>query len=89
MYVIAWILGIGVGFAVVAGLLIAWYDRQETRAIRVYCTAHGCERVQVKVYPNHYGVTFYKAGRRFYGKCIPGKLGLEWLENDPKSLSAT
>jgi hypothetical protein len=52
--------------------------------IRRFCVARGVEPLEVKPFPNHYGVHYLRGGVKVYAKCKPrGRGGIEWLSNEP------
>jgi len=42
------------------------YDRWALLAARRYCEENGLEYIEVKAFPNHYGLYFRKDGKRLY-----------------------
>lgn len=61
-------------------------DPLAKRRIMAHCTKHGLADVEVKVFPNHYGVSFVKNGQRHYARCrvILGKM--RWKGPPPEEI---
>ena len=79
-----WIL-IGI---VAAILLLAFLpnllDYRNIRIIRERCEVIGLSEVEIKIWRNHYGVSFSKDGQRYYAKCLVVKGIVEWKGNAPE-----
>ena len=87
MSYLTWLL-VSVGaFAALAFLpvVLGWIlDPLNAWRIRRYCVARGFEPLDVKPFPNHYGVHYLRDGVKVYAKCkTRGLGGIEWLSNEP------
>ena len=82
-------LGIFVGIMVVLMLvptvLARVLDPIHTKRIKSFCKAGGCMAVEVKAWPNHYGVTFQKGSQQHHAKCRVVGLSIKWQGKDPAS----
>ena len=56
------------------------------RCIRSYCEAQGCTEVEVKSWPNHYGVSLVKNGSKHYLRCSGILRKITWLGTRPDEL---
>jgi hypothetical protein len=72
--------------AFLPALLSAVLDSMNRRRIVRYCVQRGMENVEVKAWPNHYGVSFSKAGQRHYAKCRVVLTRIEWKGTPPEDM---
>jgi len=83
---------IGAGIFVVILLLLVFLptilarvlDPINARRIRAYCESVGCSVTEIKPFPNHYGVSFEKNGKKGYAKCRVSKGGIRWKGKSPQ-----
>lgn len=64
-------------------LLAKVLDPLNAKRIRKYCAGVGVTEVEVKTFPNHYGVHFTKNDRKHYAKCIVTKGEIRWRGPSP------
>jgi hypothetical protein len=50
--------------------------------IRARCRELGVAKVEIKAWPDHYGVSFHKDGQKLYAKCRVGRR-IEWMGRSP------
>lgn len=55
--------------AVLPNILARLLDPRNMKLIRAHCEAVGLSDIEVKAWPNHYGVSFHKDGNKHYAKC--------------------
>ena len=75
--------GLMVILAAVPSLLARVLDPINIKHIKTFCTEAGCTDIEVKAWPNHYGVTFRKNGTRHYVKCNVVGRTIKWKDLDP------
>jgi len=66
-------------------LLLGWVlDPLNMRKVRGECEKAGCTVVEIKPFPNHYGVTVQKNGQEYRTKCrvVLGKI--KWKGKAPQ-----
>ena len=61
-------------------------DPRNARHIRAYCADHGISDVEVRPFPNHYGVRFRYEGRKFYAKCTVARGHIKWKGQAPDEM---
>lgn len=80
-------LGVFVGIIVVLmfvpTVLSRVLDPINAKRIKSYCKAVGGSAVEVKAWPNHYGVTYQKGGHQHYAKCHVVGISIKWRDKDP------
>jgi hypothetical protein len=87
---------IGVIVLTVGGVLLAlaalpsglalFVDKISASRIRRTCEAAGCIVVEIKPYPNHYGVKVTKDGVRHYLKAVGSFGKIQWKGSAPSEL---
>lgn len=65
-------------------------DPPRMRYIQQHFESAGCSDIQIKPWPNHYGVHFVKDGKKLYAKCrVDMKAGkIIWIGQAPAGLDA-
>lgn len=87
--------GVFVAIALALGglptLLSAIADPPRIKRIRAFFESAGCVDIEIKPWPNHYGVRFIKDGARHYIKCrVEMKSGrMEWIGEAPSWVRLT
>lgn len=61
-------------------------DPINVRTIRKRLHQLGITDVEVKAWPNHYGVTCVKNGQKHYLKCVVTGRKVEWKGTEPEKL---
>lgn len=86
LWKIAWLLGCVAVVVFLPQILSAVLDPVNERHIRDYCNEVGVTDVKVKPFPNHYGVEYWKGGRKCYSKCkvVGGKI--HWKGSSPSDV---
>jgi hypothetical protein len=51
--------------------------------IRSRCRKMDVSDVEIKAWPDHYGITFHKDGQKLYAKCTVGRR-IRWLGKSPE-----
>lgn len=64
-------------------LLSLVWDTRNKRIIHAHCQALGFTDVEIKLWPNHYGVTFKREGQSHYAKCKVKRRQVQWLGKTP------
>ena len=59
-------------------------DPRNIKVIRAHCEAVGLSDVEIKLWPNHYGVSFRKNGKRHYAKCRVARGVIKWKGKAPE-----
>ncbi len=77
--------GIMVVLMLVPTVLTRVLDPINTKRIKSLCKAAGCTAIEVKAWPNHYGVTFQKEGQKHYAKCRVVGFSIKWQGKNPVS----
>ena len=81
-------LGIFVGIMVLLAVfptILGWVlDPLNVRRIRAHCKAVGLDVDEVTPYPNHYGVSFERKGKKGYAKCRVIGRRIEWEGRAPE-----
>lgn len=54
--------------------------------IRMRCEAAGFTVVEIKAWPNHYGVSYQKEGKQHYAKCRVVGRNIKWQGKIPEGL---
>jgi hypothetical protein len=77
----------GMFFAVVflPNILAKVLDPRNEKIIRVQCETLGFDGVSVKPWPNHYGVSYHRDGKKLYARCRVKKGLVVWLGQAPKA----
>ncbi len=50
--------------------------------IRGHCRKMRVSNVEIKAWPDHYGVSFHKDGQKLYAKCTVGRT-IRWMGKSP------
>jgi len=67
-------------------LMLSWVlDPWNMRVIRSKCRALGLSDIEIKPFPNHYGVHFVRNGVKQYAKCSVRLGRIRWRSNNPES----
>ena len=62
-------------------------DRRSTRAAKRYCIDNDIEFIDVKVFPNHYGLYFKKNNKKFYTSFDFNYDGtITWIKGTPNEI---
>jgi hypothetical protein len=69
--------------AFLPALLSSVLDPLNTRRIRKLCAEQGVEVIEIKPWPNHYGVRYLSGGKSVYAKCVVTPRRIRWLTNAP------
>lgn len=81
-------LGIFVGIMVFLAFLptmLGWVlDPLNSRRIRSHCEAVGVAVLEIKPFPNHYGVSFETNGKKEYAKCRVVGRSIKWKGKAPE-----
>lgn len=81
-------LGIFVGIMLLLAFLptlLGWIlDPWNTRRIKAYCETVGVTVLEIKPFPNHYGVSFEKNGKKEYAKCSVVGAKIKWKGKAPE-----
>jgi hypothetical protein len=64
-------------------VLAKFLDPLNANRIRAYCDSIGVTDVEVKPFPNHYGVHFRKNERKHYAKCTVARGKIKWKGPSP------
>lgn len=78
-----------VGFMLLLGalpkIIASFSDPPRIERIRQFFEAAGCTGIEIKPWPNHYGVRYLKDGQKHYAKCrIDMKEGtMAWIGGAP------
>ncbi len=67
-------------------MLASILDPLNTRRIKSYCANVGVTDVQVRPFPNHYGVHFKKNDRKHYAKCNVVRGKIKWTGPSPAEI---
>jgi len=70
--------------AFLPNILTRVMDPGNMRVIRAHCDAVGLSDVEIKRWPNHYGVSFRKNGKRHYAKCRVAGGTIKWKGKSPE-----
>jgi hypothetical protein len=78
---------VGMFFAVVflPNILAKVLDPRNEKIIRAHCETLGLATVSVTPWPNHYGVSYHRKGRKLYARCRVKKGLVVWLGRAPKA----
>jgi hypothetical protein len=78
-----WIVAFLVFLAALPALLSKFLDPLNAKRIRAYCSDVGVTEVQIRPFPNHYGVRFTKNGRKHYARCVVTMGAIRWKGLSP------
>lgn len=70
--------------AFLPNILARVLDPRHMKVIRAHCEAVGLSDIEVKAWPNHYGVSFHKDGNKHYAKCRVVKGVIRWKGKAPE-----
>jgi len=59
-------------------------DPANMKLIRAHCEALGLSDIDVQAWPNHYGVSFRKNGKKHYARCRVAGGMIKWKGNAPE-----
>ena len=85
----SFLVGIGVFVGIMAALaflpavLGRILDPINIRRVKAHCEAAGCSGIEIKAWPNHYGVSFQKNGAKHYAKCRVVGRSIKWKGKSP------
>jgi len=83
---VAWIGACLVAMMFMPLILSTILDPLNAKRIRSYCVGAGVTDVEVKPYPNHYGVHFKKNGQKHYAKCKVERGKIKWKGFSPEEI---
>jgi hypothetical protein len=74
-------------FLLLPVLIIKILDPLNSKAIRTYVESLGATEIDIRSYPNHYGVRFVVNGQGYYAKCLVMKRGtFKWKGKSPEQM---
>ncbi len=80
---LAWIAACFVLMVFLPALLAKILDPLNAKRIKAYCAGLGVTEVEVKPFPNHYGVHFTKNERKHYATCVVARGRIKWKGPSP------
>jgi hypothetical protein len=83
---LAWVVGSIAFVAYLPMLLEKALDPINSNRIREYCSKVGATNVEIRAFPNHYGVHFQKSDKRHYAKCIVTRGQIKWNGLSPEDV---
>jgi hypothetical protein len=83
---LVWVIGSVVVVMFLPSMLAVVLDPLNTKRIHSYCADIGVTHVEVKPFPNHYGVHFKKNGRKYYAKCEVVRGKIKWKGSSPAEI---
>jgi len=78
--------GIMVVLMVVPAILGRILDPLNMRCIKNRCETAGFTAIEIKAWPNHYGVSFQSGGQKHYAKCRVVGRKIKWQGKVPVGL---
>jgi hypothetical protein len=81
-----WVVGALVFAAFIPLILEKILDPVNAGRIRDYCAKIGVTNVEVRAFPNHYGVHFEKNDKRHYAKCVVTRGQISWKGLAPEDV---
>jgi hypothetical protein len=89
VYIILGLIGLLALLAAVPTVMAWTLDPLNSRLIRKYCESFSLTDIEIKAFPNHYGVHFIKDGQKLYAKCSVVGRKIKWKGPSPDELLAT
>lgn len=83
---LAWVAACSALVVFLPALLAKVLDPLNANRIRKYCAGVGVTNVEVKPFPNHYGVHFTKNDRKHYAKCVVAGGTIKWKGPSPAEI---
>jgi hypothetical protein len=72
--------------AFLPSLLSLILDPINISRVKSYCEAIGCTDIEIKPWPNHYGVKFKNNGKKHYAKCRVVGPKIRWVGKSPEEI---
>jgi hypothetical protein len=72
--------------AFLPSLLSLVLDPFNSSRVKAYCERIGCTDIEIKAWPNHYGVKFKNNGIKHYAKCRVIGLKIKWVGKNPEEI---